>query len=805
MTLKFRSFLLALCSCAIVLFLSGESRAQSPTAAQLNQEGFVFLHNGNATEALSTWQQAEELYRTTNDSEGIIGTQLNQSLAEQALGLYPRACQRVTQAIAVSEEICVADQGGEAVKLALSKVELTAVNRVGIRLLGENLRLLGNLTEAASALTFAQPGDVSVEADRVSLELGNVHHLLAKAAMQAYQRTGSREVENRNEAKSQFSQQIEQARIHYLAAARSADPEISIKANLNSVDLWTNSSSLTLEPSLSSTLTSNAQASYSWLTREGFDSLPMIDRIYGRLNLARNLLAILESEPLEKAFGNSLEFSTVEELVAEATVLAQSLNNTRALSFAYGAAGDLKAQQANSLIPGENEYKQALSLAQSVQAFDIAYEWAYKLAQLNESVGRPAEAAEFYDNSIAALSQVREDLVAVNSELRFNFSGKIEPVYRDYLRFLVAEGNANFAQAIKIHESLQLAQLENFLRCGRLLASNANAQGVATIHIINLDETVEVIVSRSNEVHGYSTLATDVLQAAENLALNLQSPAFLKVLESDFLPYANVLYNRLIKPAVEAGYISSTEPLSFALDAPFQTIPMGILHDGQQYLAATHLLSNSLQLQQPSSPAASDRALFVGLSELAPSFSKPLAPSGIGPLLETEFEAASLKRYLRANVLLNQDFTVAQFENEMAAQDYEIVHISTHGQFSSVPEQTFLAAWDELVDIRKMAQIFQGAKSIDLLILSACQTAAGDDRAALGLAGLAVQSGARSAISSLWLVDSTGSSVLMDRFYEGLRQGLNQAEALQQAQVTLLQSSAFSHPFYWAPFILVEG
>jgi CHAT domain-containing protein len=805
MTLKFRSFLLALCSCAIVLFLSGESRAQAPTAEQLNQEGFVFLHNGNATEALSTWQQAEELYRTTNDSEGIIGTQLNQSLAEQALGLYPRACQSVAQAIAVPEDICGADHGAEAVRIALSKIELTAVNRIGIRLLGEDLSLLGNLAEAASALTFVQPGEVSVEADRVSLELGNVHHLLAKEAMQTYKRTSSREVENRNETESQINRQIEQANIHYLAATQSTNAETGIKANLNLIDLWANGSSLTLEPSLTSTLNSNAQTAYSWLMREGFDSLPAIDRIYGRLNLARNLLAIFKSEPLEKAFGNSLEFSTVEKLVSEATALAEKLNNTRALSFAYGIAGDLKAQQAASLTVAESDYKQALSLAQSVQAFDISYDWAYKLAQLNEAGGRPLEAAQFYDSSIAALAQVREDLVAVNSELRFNFSDKIEPVYRDYLQFLVTEGNADFSQAIQIHESLQLAQLENFLRCGRLIASSANAPGMATIHIINLDETVEVIVSRSNEVHGYSIPAADVLQAAENLALNLQSPAFLEVPESDFLPYANTLYDRLIKPTIEAGYISSTEPLSFALDAPFQTIPMGILHDGQQYLAATHLLSNSLQLQQPTSPADSDRALFAGLSEVAPSFSEPLAPSGIGPLPETDFEADSLKRYLHSNVLLNQNFTATQLEQEMAAQDYKIVHISTHGQFSSVPEQTFLAAWDELVDIRKMAQIFQGAKSIDLLVLSACQTAAGDDRAALGLAGLAVQSGARSAIASLWLVDSTGSSVLMDRFYEGLRQGLNQAEALQQSQMTLLQSTAFSHPFYWAPFILVEG
>jgi CHAT domain-containing protein len=805
MLLKFRPFLLALFSCIIVLFLSGKSVSQSPSAQQLNQEGFVFLYNGEATEALSTWQQAEELYRDTNDLEGVTGTQLNQSLAEQALGLYPRACQNVARAIALPDDICETNRGAEAVSRALSSVDPTAINRIGIRLLGENLRLLGNLSEAASALAFVQPSENLVEADRVSLELGNVHYLLAKEAIETYQRTSFREAMIRSEIESQIDQQIEQASNHYLAAARSADAEISVKAHLNLIDLWVNSDSMALEVPQNRTLYSDAQTAYSALMLEGFDSLPMIDRIYSRLNLARNLIAVLPSEPPQEEADNFLDLSAINKLVSEAIALAESLNNVRALSFAYGTAGDLKVQQANSLIAAESEYTQALSLAQSVQAFDIAYEWAYKLAQLSESVGRDLEATRFYDSAIEALTQIREDLIAVNSELRFNFSDKVEPVYRDYLKFLVTGADADFSRAIKVHESLQLAQLENFLRCGRLISSDSSNQSEATIHIFNLDETVEVIVSRGVEVYGYSTPAADVLQAAENLKLNLQSPAFVEVPEDDFLPYANVLYDRLIKPAIEAEYISSAEPLSFVLDSPFQTIPMGILHDGQQYLAETHLLSNLILLQQPSSPATSSRALFAGLSELAPSFNKPLAPSGISPLPETDFEAASLTRYLRSKLLLNQEFTVAQLEQEMAAQDYRIVHISTHGQFSSVPEQTFLAAWDDLMDIRKMTQIFRGAKSIDLLVLSACQTAAGDDRAALGLAGLAVQSGAKSAIASLWLVDSTGSSVLMDRFYEGLKQGLNQAEALQQAQVTLLQSSAFSHPFYWAPFILVEG
>ena len=104
-----------------------------------------------------------------------------------------------------------------------------------------------------------------------------------------------------------------------------------------------------------------------------------------------------------------------------------------------------------------------------------------------------------------------------------------------------------------------------------------------------------------------------------------------------------------------------------------------------------------------------------------------------------------------------------------------------------------------------MASLFQDANSMDLLVLSACQTATGDERSVLGLAGMAVQSGAKSAIASLWLIDSTGSSVLMDRFYKAMSQGLSAAAALQQAQTELIKSNVFSHPFYWAPFILVEG
>jgi CHAT domain-containing protein len=89
-------------------------------------------------------------------------------------------------------------------------------------------------------------------------------------------------------------------------------------------------------------------------------------------------------------------------------------------------------------------------------------------------------------------------------------------------------------------------------------------------------------------------------------------------------------------------------------------------------------------------------------------------------------------------------------------------------------------------------------------MLSACQTAAGDERAALGLAGVAVQAGARSAVASLWFISDAATAALVEAFYEGVFQrGLGKAEALRQAQLSLLRQKAFAAPSYWAPYLLV--
>lgn len=94
---------------------------------------------------------------------------------------------------------------------------------------------------------------------------------------------------------------------------------------------------------------------------------------------------------------------------------------------------------------------------------------------------------------------------------------------------------------------------------------------------------------------------------------------------------------------------------------------------------------------------------------------------------------------------------------------------------------------------------------VELLTLSACQTALGDDRSALGLAGIAVKAGARSALASLWLIDDESTALLMSRFYQELKNdpAVSKAKALQRAQLVLIKSQKHRHPFYWSAFLLI--
>jgi CHAT domain-containing protein len=167
-----------------------------------------------------------------------------------------------------------------------------------------------------------------------------------------------------------------------------------------------------------------------------------------------------------------------------------------------------------------------------------------------------------------------------------------------------------------------------------------------------------------------------------------------------------------------------------------------------------------------------------------------------------------IKNQAPSEIVLNQSFTDSNFKQLLGSFPFPVVHLATHGEFSSNAEDTFVLTWDDKINANELENLLRNEATIEnpieLLVLSACQTALGDNRAALGLAGVAVRAGARTTLGSLWLVSDEATAKLMAQFYQELtKDQVRKAEALRRAQLEVLNADYFSHPYYWSAFILV--
>jgi CHAT domain-containing protein len=161
----------------------------------------------------------------------------------------------------------------------------------------------------------------------------------------------------------------------------------------------------------------------------------------------------------------------------------------------------------------------------------------------------------------------------------------------------------------------------------------------------------------------------------------------------------------------------------------------------------------------------------------------------------------------RADRLI-RNFRRADLERALSRGGIDILHVATHADFNGRSDRSYIVADGETVpigDLRAMiARSETRGNQLDLIVLSACETAVGDDQADMGLAGAAVQAGARSAVASLWSVNDLGTTELMRGFYAALRKGEGKAQALHEAQLALIaRGDEFSDPNVWAAFTLL--
>jgi len=518
-------------------------------------------------------------------------------------------------------------------------------------------------------------------------------------------------------------------------------------------------------------------------------------------------------------FSSSPHPLAIAQILATAVQQAKSLGDQRAEAYALGNLGSLYEQN-QQWSSAKDLTQQALLLAQSINAPDIAYRWQWQLGRLLKAQGDTQGAIATYTEAVNTLKSLRSDLVAINPEIQFSFRDEVEPVYRQLVDLLLRSQNnsqpsqQNLAQARNAIESLQLAELDNFFREACLEANSVLLDKVvdqdnptaAVIYPIILPDRLEVILKIPQQPLRHYTIGQSqiqVEQTLEELRQKLTEPDTIK----DVRALSQQLYSWLIQPAAAELEQSGIKTLVFVLDGALRNIPMAALYDGKQYLVEKYAvaLSSGLQLLDPKPlPQGRLKALTAGLSQAPANYPYPPLPA-----VKSEFNLIQ-QAGVSISPLLDQQFTSKSLATEINSSSFNVVHLATHGQFSSQAKNTFILASDGPINVKQLDNLLrtrnQGRpEAIELLVLSACETAAGDKRAALGLAGVAVRAGARSTLASLWQIDDEATAIFIGEFYKELTNAkLTRAEALRQAQLTLIKNYPnYSRPGYWAPYVLV--
>jgi CHAT domain-containing protein len=267
-----------------------------------------------------------------------------------------------------------------------------------------------------------------------------------------------------------------------------------------------------------------------------------------------------------------------------------------------------------------------------------------------------------------------------------------------------------------------------------------------------------------------------------------------------YLKPARQLHDWLIKPAQAFLDSANIETIVMVPEGALRTIPISTFHDGEQFLVQRYAVATTpgIQLTKHLQVAASDNMLVGGLTE---------SVQGFAELPNVQREMDTISSIYDATTISDSNFQLQTVESELAVGGYSVAHFATHGEFSQDHAKSFILTYDDKLTLDGLQQVLDRrdqSQPLDLLVLSACKTAAGDDRAALGLAGVAVQSGAQSALASLWYISDEATAQLIESFYTALQTNKSsKAESLQIAQLALLNTERFKHPSFWAPYLLV--
>ncbi|MBU4264328.1 MAG: CHAT domain-containing protein [Proteobacteria bacterium] len=554
------------------------------------------------------------------------------------------------------------------------------------------------------------------------------------------------------------------------------------------------------------------------------------------------------------------------DVLSQALAIAERIDAPRLCSLAAGRLGGLYEKQ-NLLPEARLLNEKAIRAAQPLAADNLLVEWEWQLGRLLRAQGDRARAIGAFRRAAYLAQNLRQDISADTNDGLSSFRETLATIYHDLADLLLQESAEEndretkqdlLREARDAVERIKVTELRDYLNDPCIAARTEGvislSSTTAVLYPIIFPDRLDLLVDVGGCLH-HTTIKVNSNRLAETVDLLIS-----RIQGGASVPHeARQLYDWIVQPFASLLDENNVDTLVFVPDGPLRLFPISVLWDGERYLIERYAIVTApgLTLLDPRPlPRERMQTLLAGLSrpglvvnELPASLKESLLrapPPGSGKsrsrgvpvtmsrppaaapdsseseqrwsvgeelaqrleLKGVTREIAQLSRLLEGEVLLDEEFLLDNFARQVQSQPYRVVHIASHGFFGGTADQNFILTYNKKLGMNQLGSMLKPRKladrPVELLTLSACQTAEGDDRTPLGLSGVALKSGARSVLGSLWPIDDEVAQKLLPLFYEHLREpDVTKAQALRKAQLSLLKEEEFRRPVYWAPFLLV--
>lgn len=354
----------------------------------------------------------------------------------------------------------------------------------------------------------------------------------------------------------------------------------------------------------------------------------------------------------------------------------------------------------------------------------------------------------------------------------------------------------------------------------------------AVIYVVSLKKELQLILIFANNPPIRKVIPEANSELLQKTAQQFRSEVTNRSNVNGYKSSAQQLYQWIIAPLEPVLQANQIDALVLSMDSGLRSIPIAALYDGKQFLVEKYSVSiiPSFSLTDTRYfPISNQSMLAIGISK---------STQGKAPLPAVAIEVSLLANSLwSGQKLLNEQSTIDNFQALSSQDRFGIIHIATHAEFNpGAIHNSYIQFWNAQLrfdELRKLSQKlkWQQDPKVELMVLSACRTALGDKEAELGFAGLTIQTGVKTALGSLWYVSDEGSLALMTKFYEYLKTAPIKSEALQQAQLAMIQGQVLledqqlqlndekllplspsvevrqninlSHPYYWSAFTMI--